>query len=255
MNLDIEELKNIKKEFLKIKKKDYIKIKGTNPIRNSLTEELNTFVDLISKNKRALKWLGQKDVALKINKELTRNYIKIMSVSPTGDNRLEVLRLKDKYGYCLEGSRKKILNCSIQANCNTLVGGRYQFRLEIDYIEEKIYLAISDKSFNRIEKKVFWTFEDLKKRLSHKYNYFVLIKAWAKIENKELWCKYYDIEFLKFKDFYMFLKLLEEGTIRVTFKVKENTTSYRRRGEVIDYGTTFEIQELDMPKLFNKLNI
>lgn len=255
MNLDIEELKNIKKEFLKIKQKNYIKIKSSNSTHNNLVEILNTFIDLISKNKKALKWLGQKDVTLKIKKELTRNYIKIILLSPKGESNLEMHRLKEKYGYCLEGSKKKILNCSIQANCNTLVGSRYQFRLEIDYIEEKIYLIISDKSFNRIEKKTFWTFNDLKKRLFHKYNYLVILKIWPKIEKQKLWCKYYDIEFLQLKYFYMFLKLIEDGTIRVTFNVKENTKSYHRRGEVIDYGTTFEIQELDMVKLFNKLDI
>lgn len=254
MKLELEELKNIKKEFLKLKKRDYIK--GSVPEKYSrISNEIKTFINLISNNTRAIKFLGQKDVTIKMNKEMSRKYQRLFVMPPLGKDKLEAIRLKNQYGYSLNETKIKILECSVQANCNTLVGTRFLFKLQIDYQEEKIYLVISDRSYNVIEKKVYWTFEDIKIKINHKFKYLILLKVWKKIEKDKEWYKYYDIEFYKLKDFYMFLKLIEDGTIRITFKVAPNKNTSFHPKQVVDHGTCFEIQTLDMEKLYNKIDI
>lgn len=252
MKIELEEIKNIKKEFLKVKRKDYIK--GAEHQKQScINNEIKTFINLISHNTKAIKWLGRKDVTIKLNKAMSRQYQKLFIMSPLDKEQLEPIRLKNQYGYNLNETKIKILECSVQANCNTLVGGRFQFKLEINYEEEKVYLVVSNRNFTVIEKKVYWTFEDLQKRVDHKFKYLVILKVWSKKIEEQDWYKYYDIEFFKLKDFYMFLKLIEDGTIRVTFKVTINKNKSYHPRQVTDHGTSFEIQDLDIEKLYNKI--
>ena len=52
------------------------------------------------------------------------------------------------------------------------------------------------------------------------------------------------------KDFNTFLSLLEQGVIRVTFKVNITLVG-PKKGKTCDHGTGFDIQEKDLLKLYN----
>ena len=84
-------------------------------------------------------------------------------------------------------------------------------------------------------------------------DYLFLIKAWDKLEDKTKYYKYYDYSIYKKVSFKEFLDLLEEGTIRVTFRI-DIYKKGSKIGEIIDKGTSFEIQEIELEKLFKKIN-
>lgn len=52
------------------------------------------------------------------------------------------------------------------------------------------------------------------------------------------------------KDFDTFLHLLEQGIIRITFKINV-TLSGPRKGKICDHRTGFDIQEKELLKLYN----
>jgi len=139
---------------------------------------------------------------------------------------------------------------SFQGNCSTLVAGRFLFKLDVDYDKERVYLNISDKNMVFLERKSYWEFSTLKEKLERKFKYLAFIKAWPKLVKEVEYYKYYDIEFYQLKTFKEFLKLLEDGTIRVSLKIGM-FHSGKRKGEIHDRGTSFEIQELDLEKLFD----
>ncbi len=245
-----EELQRLKREFLKIKSMGYVKSTRKGP-----TGIGKTFEDLLGKKEDRLSEPDYHGIELKTKRAYTKSYITLFSATPQGEEQLQVKRLRDNYGYQIKpGSKLKCLNCSVQANCSTFVSGKYLFKLKIDWENEKVFLMISNQSFTMIEQKSYWTFGMLKERLERKLPYLALIKAWPNTINGEEYYKYYDIEFYHLKTFEEFLKLLESGTIRITFKVG----IYKKgpyKNQINDKGTSFEIQDVDLFKLFDKLEV
>lgn len=236
--MKLEEITNLKKEFERIKKMGYV--------QNIETDIEKTFLKLLKEKNHRIK--------IKIKKEISPTYITLFKASPLGREPNPTLRLSEKYGSYSNLNREvKVLNASVQANCSTLVGTKYLFKLFINYEEERIYLKITDKYFNFIEQYVYWPFSLIKSKLNHQLKYLALIKAWTKEENNTKYYKYYDLEFYQSKNFIAFLKLIENGTIRITLKINAYKDG-KRKGELHDCGTRFEIQQLDYNKLLDKVS-
>lgn len=245
-----EELKKLKKEFEKIKLLGYVK-----STRKGYTGIGKTFEDLLGKAEDNLSKPDFQGIEIKTKRAYSKSYTTLFNATPMGNSDSEIKRLRITYGYPeFTNSKIKILNCSVQASCSTFVAQKYLFKLYISYEEEKIYLIIYNQSFVLIEKKVYWPFSLIKERLEQKLQYMALIKAWPNIISGEEYYKYYDIDFYKLKTFTEFLKLIEDGTIRITFKIgvfKDGS----KKNQIHDRGTGFEIQELDLLKLFEKITV
>jgi len=243
-----EDLKKLKKEFIRIKNMGYVEAS-----RSGTTGIGKTFEDLLGKKDDRLGSPDYNGIEIKTKRSYSRAYITLFNAIPNGNNEYEIKRLRNNFGYPDKILKnEKVLNVSVQGNCSTLVADRYLFKLEINYDESKIYLVIYDKYMNFIEKESFWEFNILKDKLEIKFKYLALIKAWPQNINNKEYYKYYDIEFYKLKSFEDFLYLIEDGTIRVTFKIgvfRKGT----RIGDIHDRGTGFEIQEIDLYKLFDNL--
>lgn len=253
MKIEFEELQKLKNEFIRIKRLGYVP-----STRNGPTGIGKTLEDLLGKKEDTKGLPDYHGIELKTKRGYTRAYVTLFNATPEGEAPNEIKRLRNTYGYYnsteSKSNRHKYLQNSVQANCSTLIGNRFLFKLYLNYDEKKIYLNISDPNFNLIESKAYWPFETLKIKLNCKLKYMALIKAWPKkVDGKEYY-KYYDIEFFKLKTFEEFLKLIEDGTIRINFKVGIYTTG-PKKGTMKDHGTSFEIQELDMEKLFVKINV
>lgn len=245
-----EELKNLKNEFKRIKEMGYIKA-----TRSGVTGIGKTFEDLLGKKEDTLEVPDYHGIEIKTKRGYSRAYTTLFNATLKGKREFEIKRITNTYGYPDSILKKtKVLNVSVQANCSTFVGGRYLFKLLVDYEQERIYLMICDKDMLFLEQKAYWEFQTLKEKLERKFQYLALVKAWPKSVNGIEYYKYYDIEFYHLKSFAEFLNLIEEGTIRITFKVGVFRTG-KRSGEMHDRGTGFEIQEGDMHRLFQKINV
>lgn len=238
----IEELEIFKKEFERIKKMGYIKSCKSGP-----TSIIKTFEKCLYAN-NTLKF---PHIKMQINKKETREYTTLFKAPCTGRSELDLRRMYGEQDAIYK--KTKVFNVSVQANCFTLMG-RFLFRLYVNYEEQKVYMLITDQNMMTLDRRVYWTFEDLKDKLYKRLNYLVLIKCWINKVGISDFYKFYDYDFYKLKDFSCFLKLLSEGTIRITFKVGVNKSG-NKRGQVIDRGTCFEIQELDMDKLLQKVDM
>lgn len=237
-----DKLKNIRMEFERIKSMDYIESLRKGEKGAGITFNHNfkcRYPDV--------------DIRVKEEQEKKR-YLTIFNAPPEG-GAPEITRLRNNYGYNPEDNNKvKILKDSVQANCSTMVGTRFLFKLQVDREKERLYLIITDKHYTLIEKKIYWSFELLQKRLKRKPKYLALVKSWGKKELDKDYYKYYDIDFYELKTFDEFLKLIEEGVIRITFRITIFTKGINK-GQLNDKGTIFEIQELDTYKMYNKINI
>lgn len=246
----INELNNLKHEFERIKKMGYVKT-----TRKGLTGIGKTFEDLIGKDEDTLTSPDYHGIEIKTKKGYSKSYTTLFNATPKGENELEIKRLCNIYGYPDKILKnKKVLAISVQANYPTLVANRFLFKLNINYTSKKIILNILDKNMNLLDNSIYWDFDLIKEKLERKLSYLAFIKAWPKNINGIDYYKYYDMQFYQLKNFEEFLKLMENGKIRVTFKIgvfREGP----RKGEIHDRGTGFEIQELNLQNLFQPIEI
>ena len=128
------------------------------------------------------------------------------------------------------------------------------FKLEVDRDLEVIHLVIRNHLTNNINKNISWSFEQLENRLNMKLKYLALIPVSKKIYSSKTYFKYHNLKLYKLKSFDKFLELIEDGTISVNMKISFYT-SKEKYGKIQDKGTTFEIKEKDLEKLFTKIDI
>ena len=87
-----------------------------------------------------------------------------------------------------------------------------------------------------------------------KLKYLALIPVSKKIYFGKTYFKYHNLKLYKLKSFDKFLELIEDGTISVNMKISFYT-SKEKYGKIQDKGTTFEIKEKDLEKLFTRIDI
>lgn len=242
------EILSLKQEFNEIRKLGYVKSTRKGP-----TGIGKTFEDLIGKKEDRLQTPDYNGIEIKTKMGYSKSYIRLFNATPKGKNEFEIKRLCNAYGYPDRiKTEHKILAFSVQADTKTFVAGRFFFKLNLDYEKKKVYLSIWDKNMHLLEQDVYWDFDTIKEKLEIKLRYLAFIKAWPKTVKGEDYYKYYDIQFYKLKEFDSFLRLIEQGIIRVTFKIGVFRDG-PRAGEIHDHGTSFEIQEENINRLFTRI--
>ena len=122
--------------------------------------------------------------------------------------------------------------------------------IKVDQQNKKILLYIFDLQGHLIENDVYWDFDTLSKKLYRKLKALAFIKALHKFINYEEYFKYYEMKIYMLKDFDTFISLIEQGIIRITFKIEVFKTG-KRKGQIHDHGTSFDIEECNLLKLYD----
>jgi len=240
----------LKQEFERIKKMGYVK-----STRRGFTGIGKTFEDLIGKPEDTLEIPDFRGIEIKTKRGHSKGYTTLFCATPQGKGEFETKRISNTYGYPDKILKdKKVLANSVQANCSTLVAGRFLFRLQINYEKQKIYLVIKDKNGKLLENETYWDFNTIKEKLERKMKVLAFIKAWTKCIDGIDYYKYYNIKFYELKNFEEFLKLIEQGIVRITFKIGV-VRQGERMGEMHDRGTGFEIEEVNLQKLFSLIEV
>ena len=100
-----------------------------------------------------------------------------------------------------------------------------------------------------IEKKVYWDLNILKYRIYQKLNVLALVNAFKTKKNNKIYFKYYKINFYILKDFNTFINLIENGKIKVIFKIS-NYYKKEKYGKINSRGIGFAIKKEDILELF-----
>lgn len=212
-----------------------------------------TLESLLNKERENFELPDYKGVELKAKCSKKETDITLFSATP--DSYLfEIKRLQREYGYPdKELPQFNVFNLSIYGNRKIKLNNNY-FKIYVDYKNKKIILRIYDNKFKIIDEFVSWSFDLLQEKLERKLKYMVLIHADRKFEHNEVLFKYKDIQFYELISFDKFLWLIENGIIKVTFKIGVYKKNYRY-GEIYDHGTSFSIDEKDIPRLFERIYI
>lgn len=247
MNNTIQKLTN---KFNEISQKGYIK-----GIYNSSSSIGRTFENELNIPRNEFSIPDYEGIEIKTRRTYSKSYITLITAVPDGEDLFEVERLKNTYGYpCKKDKKYKVLYADVYGNKITFGGAKYQYKLDINKEDKKIYLCVFNKYDELIERKVYWSFKYLEIKIVNKLQVLALVNTWTKKINGWNYFKYYKIDFYIFKNFDIFIKLLEEGIIKVSLKVDIHLDK-KRYGNTYDHGCSFGIQEKDIRKLYDKYDI
>jgi len=240
----------LKQKFIKIKKLGWIK-----SLKNGKGNIGLTFEELLGLTNNQFEIPDFYGIEIKTKRKNSISYITLFSATPDGPHFHEVERLKNKYGYPHSRCKEyKVLNNSIFANKKSKIGLFYYFKLNVDNNSQKIFLNIFDLKGNLIEDEVFWYFDTLKEKIYRKLQILAFIRADSQILNGYEYFKYQSMEIFILKNFDTFIQLIKTGVIRVSFKISV-FLSGPKKGKIYDHGTSFEILENDLTKLYIKNTI
>lgn len=241
-----EEIELLKLELYKIQCKNWIPSKGKGTAAAGITLE-----KLLHKEEDHDILPDYHGIEIKTKIEGSEPFIGLFSMA--FDNKpLEIRRLLKIGGYPDKTHPEfKVFQIAVWGNYQKHVG-KLRYQLMVDYSCKVVRLFIIDHFFGVVEKDMSWSFEQLQSRLEHKLSYlaFVPVKKWK--VNDTFYFRYMNPSFYQLRNFDTFLKLIEQGFIRVTFRISYFKTE-EKFGEIHDRGTTFEIREEDIPKLFDLL--
>ena len=243
-----DDIKILKEKFQKIHNMGWIKFNKLNCGTIG-----TTFEKLIGINTNELEIPDFGSIEIKTKTKSKYKFISLFNCVPTGPHYHEVEIIKDSFGYPDTKLKKfKVLNGEVFCNKLTKIGNNFYFKLNIYRKEEKIKLCVYDNKRNKIEESTYWDLEILKEKINRKLSYLALVNVDKKKINGLTFFKYHNINFYKLKSFNTFVNLLENGIIKITFRIgifKEG----KRIGKIHDRGTVFSIEEQNINKLFEQI--
>ncbi len=230
-------INNLIKEFNKIKQKNWIKGRTNNYNESGLLLEY-----LLIKENNNNPWADTNKLEIK-TKIKNNNHITLFSLEPNSDF-CEIEKIKTKYN-----KEKEYFNYKLYGNKFTEINN-YDFKILISYREKRIYICIC-KNYKLYEKKVYWTFTYLQKRLIEKLDTLMLINVEKKSIEGNFYYKYTDYKLYKNIIFNNFLKLIDNGKIEIKFNVGKHKGHYKN-GKFHNHGTAFIIDKNFLDFLYEK---
>ena len=134
---------------------------------------------------------------------------------------------------------------------------KYSFQLYVNYEKEAVELKIyHNLTGELVNEELSWSFKHLELRLKSKLSYlaYVTVDRYYECESKTPYYKYQDIRFFQLRSFEQFLKLIEDGYVYVNIKLSYFKKG-PREGGIDDKGTTFEIHQANLKKLFHEIDV
>ena len=179
------------------------------------------------------------------------NYpITLFNANPDGPFISGVNYLCENYGYPdAVLKEKKVFYGDVSASRAQSIGNKYIFKVNVNNRENKLKLIIYSHSGHLIDDKIFWNFDTLEQKLTRKISYLAFINAERKKFNGSFYYRYTGINFYKLNNFNSFIKLIETGTITISFAIGVFRNG-NRKGQIHNHGIAFRILEKDLCKLF-----
>lgn len=240
----------LKEHFNKVKQMGWIKSQ-----RSDFGGIGITFERLIGNNDNNFEIPDFEGIEIKTKRGYSKSNIGLFNAVPDGPNYHEVEIIKEKYGYPYSKNKKyKVLNTNIESNKKTPVGINFLFKLNVDKDKKKIFLVVYDIFENKIDDTSYWDFDTIEEKLYRKMKYLALVKALSRKKDKIEYFKFYKIIFYKLKSFDTFIDLIDSGVIKLSLKLSV-FTSGKREGKIHDHGSSFNINENDLNKLYDVIEV
>ena len=238
------------KFFSKIRKQGWIESK-----RKGSTGIGYTLENLLNIEENSLPIADYNGIEIKAMRVFSKKRIHLFNAEPDGDFLFPHERILKKVGYPSKKNHNyKVFLSAAYGNEYTNIGYSKKVKLYVNRKKQKIDFIVTDRFYKNMQVDISWSFDLIKTKLEQKIKELAIIKAENKFINGKEFFYYKRIEFYKLKDFDTFLKLIEDGTIKVCFKIDVHVEGIKE-GKIDNHGTDFSIKEENIEKLFDKINI
>lgn len=244
MELNVEKLLN---EFQNIYQKKWVK--GVN---NNTSSVGLTFEKMLNKKIDSDIFPDYKDIEIKCSQRFSRYPISLFNQSFDGPHLFETKNILEKYGKCYsDESSRKFLFVNLVCDDYALVNNEYYFKLNINYIERKIYIEIYDLEYTLLDSP-FIDFKTLEEHLKIKLNNLALIYASKKEKFGDIYFRYYALYVYKLKSVDVFYQLIEKNIIKLNVMCRSSFAN-DSLGKNKNKGVTFKLSKKDIELLFEKV--
>lgn len=233
--------KDLIKNFQIIKNKNWIQStrKGSSGIGR-------TFEELLKIDENNFSIPDYNGIEIKTKRQYSDSYTTLFNCNPCND----IEMIKNKFGYPDKIlSDYKVLNNSVFSKRLTKINPIYHFTLHVSREDKKVYLYIYNMNLELIDKSINWTFKSIETKLN-KVKYLGFVMALRKIVSGNEYFKYYKLNIYKLKSFDNFINMIENSTIRITFKLSIFRNGIRK-GKTHNHGVGFDIKESDLLKIYD----
>lgn len=240
-----DEILLLKDKFNEIKEKGLCK-----SLRNGSTGIGFTFETLIGKKEDNLSEADFNGIEIKVKFGYSKSPTTLFSLTPKGYD-YTIKHILNTYGYPDKENKKyKCFRGNAYYNSNCVTANRYIMKLKINYELNRLELIILDINLKILDKSIYWDLKDLKGRLYKKLNYLAYIKGYPYIRNNETYYKYTNLNIYKLKSFEIFLNLIEQDKVHVSFNIGTCKRG-KNIGKIEDRGTAFKLNNNYINELFD----
>jgi len=192
-------------------------------------------------------------IEIKCTSRFSRYPLYLFTIAFDGPTFPEINRIVEKYGYYdKKYTDKKVLYEKLNCQYKTTVNNKYQFKLEIDDKEEKLYLCVYDLNDNLTERKSFVYLNSIYNHLMLKLNKLAIVYASNKKINEEKHFRYYKINMYEIISFERFLELLKIGEIDVSLIARIEKSGVDA-GRYRNKNLVFQIKKDKINKIFKEI--
>ena len=194
-----------------------------------------------------------KGIELKAIRDFSDASFDLFNSTPDSNQVFSTQWLAEKFGYPDKDFKdKNVFKGDIFGNKMNKIGLFNYYKLKVDHENRKIVLEIYDYKKVLINSDVYWDFEDVKKKLELKLTKLALVTTNKIYSKGNYYYLYKNIKCYTLKSFDVFLKLIENGVVYVTFKTGIFKSGIHI-GNFHDHGTSFKISKKNLELLFNKV--
>jgi hypothetical protein len=240
----------IKAEFLRIKSLGYLKNVKTDYNDGAAG---NTFESYLGVKENNLKEPDFDNFEVKTKKSYlkSKSPVSLFTIKPSypddGDNYMRM-------NWGVPDSRyPKILrfSTSLYAHRWSVVYKNFKYKVDVDRIQERVYIVRADLNENILDKTIYWTFDDLHSGAKKLENLF-LVEADMKVINGTHHFHYTNATvFLDYIGKDNFIDLLEQGLIRYDNRLGVHGPKQPHAGTPHNHGGGFRLDKKLIGKLYN----
>lgn len=241
-----DEIKDFLYKFNEIKKLGYVKA-----VNNSFSGLGYTFENLmgLKNNDCSAPDFKNIEIKTKMGYNYKKSLIGLFSLKPS--NEMEVIsQLVKSYGYSNSYGGKNLCGEINSIQYNNI--GRYRYKLNVNYNQEKIFLSIKNSYDETVNQSIYWDFDSIWPTVLRKLSFLALVKAWPKKIDNDLYYNYFKANIYKLITPYSFASLIDKGIISLKISIG---TYHKgpRAGKMYYHGCIFCIKEENFKFLFKKL--
>lgn len=245
-----ENILKLNNEFERIKNMGWIEEK-----KQYIGASGYTFEALLKKKADDFPLPDYGNIEIKTISKNKKTSLHLFGLTPDGDYLFPIKRIISKLGIPYKDNEElRYFYVTFNAKEYSNLALERKGKIKVNHEMNKIELQVINNESKDIGIGISWSLNYLKKRLIIKLSYLAIVTvSLCRICGKRYY--HYDkINYYKLKEFDIFIKLIEQGIIDISFKIGVYKSG-PKKGMYYDHGTSFSINIKDINKLYDEITI